>query len=84
VADDLMEALDASCGKCGGVHEVTFCAAWAEYLCVNCRALRNNDELRVPLVIKEAIAATVRDITAAARMVQGMEDRSEGGGPDGA
>jgi hypothetical protein len=40
-----MEALDASCGKCGGGHEVTFCAAWAEYLCVMCRANRNAAEL---------------------------------------
>jgi hypothetical protein len=78
-----MEALTTPCGKCGGVHEVTFCPAWAEYLCVNCRALRNNDELRVPLVIKETIAATVRDITAAARMVQGLEDRSEEGADRG-
>ena len=76
--DDLLEALTAPCARCDGTDQVTWCHAWDAYLCASCRAARNTDELRVRLVIKDLIAATARDITAAARMVQGMEDRSEG------
>ena len=43
--DDLLAALTESCARCLGTREVTYCAAWAEYLCVMCRANRNAAEL---------------------------------------
>ena len=53
--NDILEPLAAPCGRCLGTKQVTYCAAWGEYLCVNCRDLRNNTELRVP--VAEHIAA---------------------------
>ena len=35
--DDLLEALSARCGTCGGSLEVAYCAAWDAYLCEMCR-----------------------------------------------
>jgi hypothetical protein len=29
--NDILEALNAPCGDCGGVREVTWCAAWDGY-----------------------------------------------------
>jgi len=84
--DDLLEALTApcaDCGKAGPDSQVTFAAAWLAYLCAGCRAKRNDDELRVPLVIKDAMREVARDITAAARMVRDMQNRSEERGSNG-
>jgi hypothetical protein len=53
VVDDLLEALTApcaDCGKSGGDSQVTFAAAWLAYLCVSCRAMRNDVALRKPPV----------------------------------
>ena len=83
MADDLMEALTAPCGECGGGEQVTYCPAWSAYLCVGCRAKRNDDELRVRLVVKDLIAATAREITASARMVRHMQNRSGERGGNG-
>ena len=52
---DPLEALTAHCGTCGGINEVAWCAAWLAYLCVNCRAVRNENELRVPLAARGAL-----------------------------
>ena len=47
--NDILEPLTTPCGKCLGAKQVTWCPAWDLFLCVNCRDLRNNIELRVPV-----------------------------------
>ena len=47
--DDLLAALTETCG-CGKAEQVAWCPAWGLYLCVNCRAARNDEALRVPPV----------------------------------
>ena len=55
--DGPLEALNARCGKCDGVSEVTWCDSWDAYLCANCRANRNDAELRIPLTAKSVMQA---------------------------
>ena len=62
--DDPLEALTARCegikpgGKPENHDQVTWCPAWAAWLCAICRSTRNDTELRVPLVVKNAMRAT--------------------------
>jgi len=54
---DPLEALNTHCGTCGGVSEVSWCLAWIAWLCASCRSTRNDEELRVTLAAKRAMAA---------------------------
>jgi hypothetical protein len=54
--NDLLAALSVPCGDCGGGFEVAWCHAWGAYLCVSCRAQRNDEALRVPPVRIESKA----------------------------
>ena len=53
--DDPLEALTAICGTCGGADQVVWCPAWDAWLCASHRSTRNDSELRVSLVVKNAI-----------------------------
>lgn len=53
--DDLLEALNAPCGDCGGGIQVTFCGTWMAYLCVKCRDARGAAEMRVRLTVKDLL-----------------------------
>lgn len=55
--DDPMESLSAHCGTCSGIFEVTWCPAWDAWLCLGCRAIRADSELRMPLALKGALQA---------------------------
>jgi hypothetical protein len=68
--DDLLGAMTEVCEKCDGDNQVAYCHAWGAYLCVNCRAARNDEALRVrpePLVSRavypsrESMEAAVRE-----------------------
>jgi len=54
---DPLEALNTHCGTCGGVSEVSWCLAWIAWLCARCRAVRNDNELRIPLTAKSVMQA---------------------------
>ncbi len=58
VTHEPLEALTAICGTCGGADQVVWCPSWDAWLCAICRSTRNDAELRVPLVVKNAIRAT--------------------------
>ena len=66
--DDLLEALNARCGTCSGVLEVAWCAAWEAWLCMPCRSVRNDAELRTTLAAKAAMW-TAQEVTAYARLL---------------
>jgi len=54
---DPLAGLDESCGKCGGTVQVTWCPAWGVYLCADCKIVRADAELRVPLADQQAMQA---------------------------
>jgi len=60
MADDLLAALAEPCGTCLGTIQVTWCHAWGEYLCADCRALRNDSEFRAFLADRSAAEAPGR------------------------
>ena len=49
--------MDETCGKCGGSVQVTWCPAWDEWLCADCKIVRADAELRVPLADQQAMQA---------------------------
>jgi hypothetical protein len=54
--------MDEVCETCDGTEQVTYCHAWGCYLCVSCRAARNDEALRVhpvPLVSKPVYPSQV-------------------------
>lgn len=55
--DGPLEALNARCGTCDGISEVTWCDSWDSWLCASCRIIRSEAELRTTLAAKSVMQA---------------------------
>jgi hypothetical protein len=60
MVSDPLEPLTAACGGIAPGNEsrahdlVTWCPAWGQWLCFDCRLKRNDDELRIPAQLAPA------------------------------